>query len=120
MFVSNTPQHNRGLFLISNHEKVIARTEAARLRYPPYEAADLVQVKSDQDYSWRDAWVVNRVADGENHKNGRMEVFPQYEIVYSKPDVLEPVVAVKPAEPDVAENRAVVTGHDMRERFWRD
>ena len=120
MFVSNTPQHNRGLFLISNHEKVIARTEAARLRYPPYEAADLVQVKSDQDYSWRDAWVINRVADGEKRKNGRTEVFPQYEIVYSKADVLEPVEAEKPAEPGVAENPVIVAGYDMRERFWRD
>ena len=109
MFVVNLPQHSRGLFLISNHEKVTAKTEKTRLRYPPYKSGDLVHVKRDQDFCWRDAWVKERVGNGEIKHNGRVEVFPQYEVVYSQAEELKAVA-----------ESVVVPGYDMRENFWRE
>ena len=112
VFVADVPRYKNGLFLISDHNKITANTEKARLRYPPYKAGDLVHVKCDQDFSWRDAWVQQRIGDGRITEKGRTETFPRYEILYSQADKLV----------SVAENAnpVIVAGYDMREKFWRD
>ena len=112
VFVQDAPVHSNGCYRVSDHHQHKENSDKNRLQYPPYEAGDLVQVKCDHGFAWRDAWVEERVGDGVITSKGRTETYPQYRVKYSQPDKLEPVAE--------STEIIVVPAYDMRQEFWRD